>query len=494
MALDQHLLPEKGQSLMCCRRRRKQTEFFIGDDDAPMLPRQEKRPTVCPEPYGDVAEMTLRWQQEKTSMESSVARAWWIAVAALTMGLAASCGFVFLWLTAVSGIPSQSIGKTELAFDYFEQTLKTWDGPKTANTFADDAVIRFYNQGTKDQKTFSGRTGAVELLKYATSLGCARLQDTIIVREVDETAKMVYITWQYPKAISNFCGPSAEMYMFDDNYKIYRLNALVDWRMPVTNATLVAFSHFEKTREAWDLEAAAMTFAPDAVLRFHNQGTGEEKVFNGRDGAKDLLVYAEGFGCAKLKDWITTREVDEEARMVYISWKYPKSEDVSNFCRPSMEIYSFDRNYKISLLDAVVNWRKPRANATLKAFNYFEWILKTWDLDATSLTFAKDAVITFYNQGTKELKEFKGQLGSKELILYATGLGCAKLHDNIKVRKVDEISRSVYIAWDYPANTSSSGFRCGSSAELYLFDEDYKIFRLETLVDWSRGSPPLAAP
>lgn len=493
--MDQSLLPHQPRTpwgALCCQRRRDQREFFIGDDE-PVTGGQPMQPSGSSsrELYGDVSSLLSNWAHEKAVMEDRIAQAKRLALIGVSVALAASLGFVHLWVTAVPGIPSQTIGKTELAFDYFEETLKTWDSLKTSETFADDAVVRFYNQGTEEKRLFSGRSGAVDLLSYATSLGCARLQDKIVLREIDESAKMVYIAWSYPRDMANFCGPSAETYFFDDNYKIRRLNALVDWRMPQQHATLLAFNHFEKTQEAWDLAATAETFAKDAVVRFHNQGTGEEKVFRGKEGSKQLLLYAQELGCAKLRDRITAREVDEGARMVYISWTYPKSEGVANFCRPSTEIYTFDRDYKILRLNTLVDWRKPRGNATLEAFNYFEWILKTWDLDATSLTFATDAVVTFYNQGTKELKEFKGREGSKDLLRYATGLGCAKLHDDIKVRKVDEVSRSVYIAWDYPANTSSSGYECGSSAELYMFDEDYKIFRLDTLVDWRIGSAPL---
>eukprot|EP00418_Pyrodinium_bahamense_P065564 CAMPEP_0179077452 /NCGR_PEP_ID=MMETSP0796-20121207/34621_1 /TAXON_ID=73915 /ORGANISM="Pyrodinium bahamense, Strain pbaha01" /LENGTH=418 /DNA_ID=CAMNT_0020774731 /DNA_START=240 /DNA_END=1496 /DNA_ORIENTATION=+ len=416
-------------------------------------------------------------------MESSLARAWWLASAGLALGLVATVGFFFVWSTSVPGIPSASLGRTELAFDYFEQTLKMWNSQKTAETFAEDVIVRFYNQGTKEEKVFVGRSGAIDMLQYATGLGCAKLQDTIVVREVDEAAKMVYITWDYPKSISNFCGPSGEMYIFDDNYKISRLNTLVDWRIPRANATLVAFSHFEHTQEAWDLEATAQTFAEDAVTRFHNLGTGEEKIFNGRAGAKDLLTYAQELGCAKLRDTVTTREVDEDARMVYISWKYPKSEGVSNFCRPSAEVYSFDRNYQIFRLNTIVDWRAPLANATAKAFDHFERVFKTWDLDRTAQTFSHDAVVTFYNQATKELKNFQGRLGAKELLLYATELRCAKLRDTIRFRKVDETAKTVYIAWDYPAESNVSG-HCGLSAEMYLFNEEYEIFRMNGLVDW----------
>uniref|UniRef100_A0A7S1PPV5 Uncharacterized protein n=1 Tax=Alexandrium catenella TaxID=2925 RepID=A0A7S1PPV5_ALECA len=421
-------------------------------------------------------------------MEATLSRAWRLGAVGLALGLLSVVALVVSLVALAAPAPSpgpmaRAAGPTELAFDYFEETLKMWNSSRTVETFADDVIIRFYNQGTKEEKVFTGRTGAAGLLDYATGLGCAKLQDTIRVREVDEAARMVYITWDYPKSLSNFCGSSAEMYVFDGNYKISRLNALVDWRMPRPNATLAAFNRFERAQEAWDLQATAQTFAEDAVVRFHNLGTGKERVFEGRAGAKDLLLYAQKLGCAKLRDRIVTREVDEDARMVYISWKYPKSENVANFCRPSTEIYSFDKDYRISRLNTIVDWRTPRVNATAKAFDYFERVLKTWDFSATAKTFARDAVVTFYNQGTKELKIFEGRLGAEELLFYATSLGCAKMHDDIMVRKVDEESRSVYITWEYPPASNYSG-RCGASGEMYIFNENYEIFRMNALVDW----------
>lgn len=477
MALEQRLLPQGLQQKWACCRRKKTDDFFIGD----ALPSDDAHRRASQAEDSVLAEFHLQLQQAKASMERTVAKAWFLAVAALAIGLFSTVSLLVVSLAPAA--PPQGARPTELAFDYFEQTLKMWDSQRTAETFADDVIIRFYNQGTREEKLFVGKTGAVELLEYATGLGCAKLHDTIKVREVDEAARMVYITWDYPKSLSNFCGPSAEMYMFDSNYKISRLNALVDWRIPRPNATLAAFNHFEQTQEAWDLEATAQTFAEDAVVRFHNMGTGKERVFNGRAGAKDLLLYAQKLGCAKLKDHIVAREVDEDARMVFISWRYPKSESVANFCRPSTEVYSFDKDYKISRLSTIVDWRNPQPNATAKAFDYFEKVLKTWDLEATAKTFADDAVVTFYNQGTKELKNFKGRLGAEELLLYATSLVCAKKHDIITVRKVDEESRSVYITWEYPPASNYSG-RCGASGEMYLFDENYEIYRMSALVDW----------
>jgi len=482
--LDQSLLPRSQQIMTWCRRRRAD-DYYIGDTaDGPHSALPGRRPTeVADFMKEDSSLADLHWevQQARAGMEKTVARAWCLAFAGLALGFVTTAAFLLSPSPATA--PSLGAGRTELAFDYFEQTLKMWDSRRTAETFADNVIIRFYNQGTKEEKTFVGKTGAVALLEYATGLGCAKLQDKIIVRDVDEAAKMVYITWDYPRSISSFCGSSAEMYIFDSNYKIVRLNALVDWRIPTPNATLAAFSHFERMQEAWDLDATAETFSEDAIVRFHNLGTGKEHVYEGRAGAKDLLLHAEKLGCAKFKDRIVTREVDEQARMVYISWRYPRSEKVSNFCRPSTEVYTFDRDFKISRLNTIVDWRTPRANATLDAFNHFEVVLKTWDLEKTARTFAKDTIVTFYNQGTKELKTFKGRLGAQELLLYATSLPCAKRHDVITVRRVDEESRTVYVAWEYPPLANFTG-HCGSSGEMYLFDENFEIYRMNALVDW----------
>jgi len=495
MTLQQQLLSNdnnKVMGIMCSHRKQ---EHFIGDlksDEPNFISMRDNYRGTDEEDLvfrgteaANLVHLHEQVAHERADLQKRMVEMKVISIAGLVAGLVALVVCTTWLLTAPSRDFSVNVvGHTELAFDYFEETLKTWDLAKTAQIFADEAQIRFYNQGTKETKTFDGRSGAVELLKYAAGLGCAKLRDTVAVREIDEVAKMVYVTWDYPKSVTNFCGPSAETYIFDNNYRILRLNALVNWRTPKLNATEEAFDLFEIRQEAWDLEGTALTFAEDAVTRFHNLGTGKEKVFNGRAGAKELLVYAAGLGCAKHTDTITAREVDESARMVYISWIYPASSNVSNFCRPSTEVYTFDRDYKISRLNCIVDWRAPLANPTRDAFDHFHTVLKTWNMEQTVETFAHDVVITFYNQGTKELKTFQGHTGAVELLQYATSLPCAKMADNITVKKYDEFARTVYTAWEYPRQTNGSN-RCGASAEMYMFSEDYKIFRLNALVDWS---------
>jgi len=104
--------------------------------------------------------------------------------------------------------------------------------------------VVFYNQGTKEETLYKGKAGAKQLLLYAAGLGCAKRKDSVKVREIDEQARMVYIAWEYPKPVSTFCGPSAEMYMFDQDYKISRMNSLLDWRLPLQHPTRSAFDNF----------------------------------------------------------------------------------------------------------------------------------------------------------------------------------------------------------------------------------------------------------
>lgn len=445
---------------------------------------------LAPEP--DTAQMfdmashdaaPVDWDAEKQLMQKKLAQTQYFAMGALSLALVACCGVLVLQKETDS-VGVDVVGPTELAFDHFEETLKVWDSNKAMQTFATGATIRFYNQGTKEEKLFYGQSGAVDLLEYATSLGCARIHDHITVRDVDEAARMVYIAWDYPAAVTNFCRPSAEMYLFDSSYKIVRLNTLVDWRKPLENPTSDAFAYFTKVlKTTWDRQKTAETFAEDAVVRFYNQGTGELKYFYGREGAVQLLDYAASLGCAKLHDDITVREVDEVARFVYVAWSYPAPQ--STFCGNSAELYTFDRDYKIWRLNTLVDWRLPRENATADAFNEFEALLdqETWDYDKISELFSEDAGITFYNSATQEQRNFTGKEGARGLLDYANSLGCANMDDVVTLRKVDEVSRTVYIAWDYPGFNSST-MHCGASAEMYTYDKQYKIYRINALVDW----------
>jgi len=43
----------------------------------------------------------------------------------------------------------------------------------------------------------------------------------------------------------------------------------------------------------------------------------------------------------------------------------------------------------------------------------------------------------------------------------------------------------VYITWDYPSERGGRG-PCGGSGEIYEFDRDFNIFRLDALVNWAR--------
>ncbi|CAK0880740.1 unnamed protein product, partial [Prorocentrum cordatum] len=96
----------------------------------------------------------------------------------------------------------------------------------------------------------------------------------------DRELRTVSVSWRYSGWVANFCGPSTEQVFFDEDGKISRLIAFIDWRRPRPNATREAFGRFESMLHVWRKnasEAVALKelFAEDVRVTFWNDATRE---------------------------------------------------------------------------------------------------------------------------------------------------------------------------------------------------------------------------
>lgn len=250
----------------------------------------------------------------------------------------------------------QARGELELAL----QDLGAEGG---LGSFSDHAVIDFHNAADGSHDTWRGSGAGARLLERSAQLGCASLPRNITAKQADEGLRSVSVSWRYSGWVANFCGPSTEQIHFDGDGKISRLVAFVDWRVPRQNATRQAFDRFESMLHVWRnnaSEAAALKelFAENVRVTFWNDATKERRLFYGRSGAAELLLYAGSLSCALLPDEVQLDQVDEESRMVYMTWDYPSERGGPSLCGGSGEIYEFDRDFKIFRLDALVKWAR----------------------------------------------------------------------------------------------------------------------------------------
>eukprot|EP00929_Paragymnodinium_shiwhaense_P020126 TRINITY_DN13515_c0_g1_i2.p1 TRINITY_DN13515_c0_g1~~TRINITY_DN13515_c0_g1_i2.p1 ORF type:complete len:192 (+),score=32.27 TRINITY_DN13515_c0_g1_i2:91-666(+) len=106
------------------------------------------------------------------------------------------------------------------------------------------------------------------------------------------------------------------------------------------------------------------------------------------------------------------------------------------------------------------------------------------NLEAAASCFAEDAMVRFYNQNTSVFRVFRGKADMKRFLKWALGIVCVEESDISEVHDVDEVGKTVFIAWKY----SNTG--CKPSTESYVYSKDLKILRLNAFVNM----PPLPSP